>query len=43
VDNFQIYFDQIKVLTDTFESLFDGDELADTERVQELWSSGSSK
>jgi len=43
VDNFQVYFDQIKVLTDTFESLFDGDELADTERVQELWSSGSSK
>jgi len=25
------------VLSDTFESLFDGDELADPERVQELW------
>ncbi|MCL2129929.1 MAG: flagellar filament outer layer protein FlaA [Treponema sp.] len=37
VDNFYIYFDQMKVLTDTFESLFDGDELADPERVQELW------
>ena len=43
VDDFQIYFDQVKVLTDTFESLFDGDELADPERVQELWGSGSSK
>ena len=37
VDNFYVYFDQMKVLTDTFESLFDGDELADPERVQELW------
>lgn len=41
VDNFQIYFDQLKVLTDTFESMFDGDELADPERVQEIWNSGS--
>jgi hypothetical protein len=39
VDNFYIYFDQFKVLTDTFESLFDGDELADPDRVQELWAS----
>jgi len=37
VDNFYIYFKQMKVLTDTFESLFDGDELADPDRVQELW------
>jgi len=37
VDNFYIYMKQMKVLTDTFESLFDGDELADPERVQELW------
>ena len=37
VDNFYIYFNHFKVLTDTFESLFDGDELADPERVQELW------
>lgn len=42
VADFQIYFDQIKVLTDTFESLFDGDELADPTRVQELWTGGSS-
>ena len=38
VDNFYVYFDQMKVLTDTFESLFDGDDLADPDRVQELWS-----
>jgi hypothetical protein len=37
VDNFYIYFNQLKVLTDTFESLFDGDELADPKRVNELW------
>ncbi|WP_043923350.1 flagellar filament outer layer protein FlaA [Leadbettera azotonutricia] len=37
VDNFYVYIDQFKVLTDTFESLYDGDELADPERVQEFW------
>jgi hypothetical protein len=35
--DFYVYFDQFKVLTDTFESIFDGDELADPARVQELW------
>ncbi len=43
VDDFQIYFDQLKVLTDMFESRFDGDTLADPEQVQELWSSGTAK
>ncbi|MDR3343875.1 MAG: flagellar filament outer layer protein FlaA [Treponema sp.] len=37
VDNFYIYFDQFKVLTDTFEAPYDGDELANPARVQELW------
>ncbi|MDR2070709.1 MAG: flagellar filament outer layer protein FlaA [Treponema sp.] len=41
VGNFYVYFDQFKVLTDTFESIFDGDELADPEKVQELWTSGT--
>jgi hypothetical protein len=41
VNDFYIYFDQFKVLTDTFESLFDGDELTDPERVQELWASSN--
>jgi hypothetical protein len=39
--DFYVYLDQFKVLSDTFESLFDGDELADPERVQELWSETS--
>ncbi|MDR2392650.1 MAG: flagellar filament outer layer protein FlaA [Treponema sp.] len=39
VDNFYIYFDQLKVLTDTFEAPYDGDELANPARVQELWNS----
>jgi hypothetical protein len=37
VNDFYIYFDQFKVLTDMFESLYDGDELSDPDRVQELW------
>jgi hypothetical protein len=41
VGDFYIYFKQFKVLTDTFESLYDGDELADPERVQELWANSS--
>jgi hypothetical protein len=41
VHDFYIYFDHFKVLTDTFESLFDGDELTDPERVQELWASNN--
>jgi len=37
VDNFYVYFNQVKVLTDTFESMFDGDDLANPEVVQEIW------
>ena len=37
VDNFYVYFNQMKILTDTFESLYDGDELADPEHVQDIW------
>ncbi|MDR0453091.1 MAG: flagellar filament outer layer protein FlaA [Treponema sp.] len=40
VNNFYIYFDQLKVLTDTFETRYDGEELADPKKVQELWSGG---
>lgn len=36
---FYIYVDHIKVLTDMFESPFDGSDLADPESVQKLWSS----
>jgi hypothetical protein len=38
VDNFYIYFKQLKVLTDMFEGLFDGNDLADPTNVERLWS-----
>lgn len=37
VDNFYIYLNHLKIQTDTFESLYDGDELGDPDRVQEFW------
>jgi hypothetical protein len=37
VGDFYVYFKQFKILTDKFESYFDGDDLADPDRVQELW------
>jgi hypothetical protein len=41
IGDFYIYLNQFKVLTDVFETLFDGNELADPEYVQELWSDAS--
>ncbi|MCL2184661.1 MAG: flagellar filament outer layer protein FlaA [Treponema sp.] len=41
VDNFYIYFKQLKVLTDMFEPLYDGSDLADPARVDNLWSSNN--
>lgn len=35
------YFDHFKVLTDTFESLFDGDSLTDPEFLKDTWASGT--
>jgi hypothetical protein len=40
VADFYIYFKQFKILTDMFESLYDGDDLADPDHVQEIWASG---
>jgi hypothetical protein len=37
VDDFYIYFKQFKILTDTFEALFDGNDLADPAHVERLW------
>ncbi|THB67928.1 MAG: flagellar filament outer layer protein FlaA, partial [Spirochaetaceae bacterium] len=37
VDGFEIYLDHITVLTDLHEEPFDGEELADPDRLKELW------
>lgn len=37
VDDFFVYFDHIKVLTDLHENPFDGEALANPEYVEELW------
>ena len=37
VSNFYVYLKQFKVLSDTFETFFDGEELADPDRITELW------
>jgi len=39
VHNCYLYIDHIKVLTDVFVSRFDGDALAQPEKVQEIWES----
>ncbi len=41
VDDFYLFIDQIKVLTDLFESRFDGDNLADMDTLNQLWSAGA--
>ena len=41
VDNFYVYFNQFKILTDTFESYYDGNDLADPSKVQELWATNN--
>lgn len=35
------YFDQLKVLTDTFETLFDGDSLMDPKVIEDTWGSSA--
>ena len=37
VDNFYIYFNQMKILTDIHETLFDGNDLIDPDKVREIW------
>ena len=40
VNEFFVYFDELRVTTDTFEEPFDGERLADPEYVEQLWSEG---
>jgi hypothetical protein len=37
VSNFYVYMDQIKIITDLFETRYDGDELEEPETIQEIW------
>lgn len=43
VDGFYVYLDQIKVFTDLFETPFDGDSLANPDRLNQLWETGEGK
>jgi hypothetical protein len=42
VEEFYIYFDQLKIFTDVFENPFDGDDLADPEYVNDIWANAES-
>lgn len=37
VDEYFVYIDQLKILTDVFESRFDGDALAQPDKIDEMW------
>ncbi len=39
VDGFYVYFDQMKVLTDTYREDFDGNKLLDEQMVEQIWGS----
>jgi hypothetical protein len=43
VSGFSFYLDQIKVLTDTYVTRFDGDDLAEAETAQEIWTNVQGK
>ena len=38
VDNFYVYFKQFRILTNTYMGLYDGNDLADPDNVERLWS-----
>ena len=37
ISGFYIYIDQVKILTDLYETRYDGDELEDPEELQKIW------
>lgn len=41
VDDFYVFVDHVKVLTDMFIARFDGDDLADLDTLNQLWSAGA--
>ena len=41
VSGFFTYLDEIRILTDVYEGRFDGDDLADLERTENIWGSAS--
>ena len=43
VSGFNVYLDYVKVLTDTFVTRFDGDDLADPTKVQDIWSNAEGR
>ena len=40
--NFYVYLDQFRILTDTYEKIFDGDEMSDPDWIRENWEAGNS-
>jgi hypothetical protein len=40
VDDFYMYIDQLKVVSDVFETRFDGDNLADVDTLRDVWGTG---
>ncbi|WP_028975348.1 flagellar filament outer layer protein FlaA [Spirochaeta cellobiosiphila] len=43
VKNFYIYLDQLKVMTDTFESPYDGRDLTNQAKIEEIWGQGGNQ
>ncbi len=41
VDEFYVYFDHLKVLTDMFQTRFDGDELVSPDLLEQVWGASS--
>ena len=41
VDDFYLYLDELKVVSDVFETPYDGDTLGETEAIQEIWGTGT--